>query len=68
MAAKKTNLTIKAWPMLISMLQREVMFGDTPEEVAQYLIVRGLDDLERQRCALRRDRAAAYATGYRGDI
>ncbi len=68
MAAKKTKLLVDAWPQLIEALSRETMLGNTPEEVARYLIVAGLDDRHRARAALRRERAAAVASGYRGDI
>lgn len=54
---KKTNgvgdlLTVPCWPGLRRALEHEVavnIIGSTPEEVATYLIIRGLDDRRRER-------------------
>ena len=43
--AEKTELIIKAWPELIAGLRhpRLAMLGFGPEDVAKYLIIRGIE-------------------------
>jgi hypothetical protein len=60
-----TPLTLKAWPRLIEALRQPnlAILGDTPEEVAKYLVIRGLDDRLREDAANSRARNAAAAAG-----
>jgi len=65
MALKKKTLTIVAWPELLNFLEHEAstsMIGGTPEEVARYLIVKGLDDRARERESNRRAINSAAAS------
>ncbi len=71
MTQKKTKLVIDAWPQLITFLNHEAahgVTGSTAEEVAKFLIVKGLDDRARERNANRKAGHEAYAGGYRGNL
>lgn len=66
MTTKKPKLVIDAWPQLIEALDRCKMLGTTPEEVARYLIISGLDERGKAEAAYKRMKAGAFASGYRG--
>lgn len=64
MSKRKDAITIEVWPQLRAALghQRFAMLGDTPEEVAKFLIVEALDrrlqDIARNDAAWHNARAA----------
>lgn len=68
MTAKTVKLTIDAWPVLIEELEKLSMLGSTPAEVARFLIIEGIEQRRLGKAAYRGARAAAIASGWRGDI
>ncbi len=65
---KDEKLVIEAWPQLIEALDRHKMLGSTPAEVAKFLIVDGLFQIEQHAAIGRRARADAIASGWRGHL
>lgn len=68
MKPKATKLIISAWPQLIEALERHPVLGTTPEDVAKFLIIEGLESRDRERLAANRARNGAIASGWRGNL
>lgn len=59
MSERRRKLVIDAWPQLIEALRRQPMLGTSPEDIAKFLIVDGLDKRERELTRMKERRGPA---------